>query len=63
MHRALTGEYNDGRSWILHYVSAREMFNIAIAAMEGRAGNPIDYRDHVLRPPPAALGAPARAKS
>ncbi len=31
LHRALTSRYNDGRSWILHYVSAREMFNIAIA--------------------------------
>ncbi len=54
MHRALTSEYNDGRSWILHYVSAREMFNIAVAGMEGRVGNPFDYRDHVLPPPPAA---------
>ena len=54
LHQALTGEYNDGRSWILHYVSAREMFNIAIAGMEGREGDPNDYRDHVLPPPPAA---------
>jgi hypothetical protein len=54
LHRALTGLYNDGREWILHYVSAREMFNIAIAAMEGKSGNPIDHRDHVLAPPPVA---------
>ncbi len=54
MHRALASEYNDGRSWILHYVSAREMFNIAVAAMEGREGDPIAYRDHVLAPPPVA---------
>jgi hypothetical protein len=32
------------------------MYNVAIAAMEGAAGNPNDYRDHVFAPPPAALG-------
>jgi hypothetical protein len=53
MHRALA-DLCAGGQWILHYVSAREMFNIAVAAMEGRAGNPIDYKDHVLPPPPAA---------
>jgi hypothetical protein len=54
LHRTLTTKYNDGRKWILHYVTAREMYNIAIAAMEGRSGNPNDYRDHRLPPPPAA---------
>jgi hypothetical protein len=54
LHRVLTTEYNDGRRWRLHYVTAREMFNIAIAAMQGKSGDPNDYRDHVLRPPPAA---------
>jgi hypothetical protein len=54
LHRALTSRYNDGRSFILHYVSAREMYNIAMAAMEGRSGDPMAYRDHVLPPPPAA---------
>jgi hypothetical protein len=52
LHRELTGRYNDGRRFILHYVSAREMYNIAIAAMEGRDGDPSRYRDHVLPPPP-----------
>jgi len=52
MHRALTGMYNDGKEWILHYVSAREMFNIAMAAMEGREGNPASFRDYILAPPP-----------
>ncbi|HVH45306.1 MAG TPA: hypothetical protein VM925_23295 [Labilithrix sp.] len=54
LHEILTTQYNDGRKWILHYVTAREMYNIAIAAMEGKSGNPNDYRDHVLKPPPAA---------
>jgi hypothetical protein len=56
LHRTLTSEYNDGHRWRLHYVTAREMYNVAIAAMEGAAGNPNDYRDHVFAPPPAALG-------
>ena len=54
LHRVLTTEYNDGRRFRLHYVTAREMFNIAIAATEGKTGDPGAYRDHVLPPPPAA---------
>jgi hypothetical protein len=53
LHRALA-RYNDGRRYVLHYVTAREMYNIAIAAMEGKSGNPARYRDHALPPPPAA---------
>ena len=52
MHRVLTTSYNDGVRWRLHYVTAREMFNIAIAAMEGKSGDPNDYRDHVIPRPP-----------
>jgi hypothetical protein len=54
LHRELTTRYNDGSEWVLHYVSAREMYNIAIAALEGRSGNPNDYRDYRLKPPPCA---------
>jgi hypothetical protein len=52
LHRELTGHFNDGRHWKLHYVSAREMFNVAIAAMDGRTGDPADYLDFRLAPPP-----------
>jgi hypothetical protein len=34
------------RREILHFVSAREMVNIALAACDGREGNPGDYRDY-----------------
>jgi hypothetical protein len=34
------------RDEILHFVSAREMANIALAACDGREGNPGDYRDY-----------------
>ena len=61
MHEALTRDFNDGTRWRLHYVTAREMFNIAVAAMEGRAGDPGQYRDHVIPPPPVAQSARAAA--
>lgn len=54
LHQTLTGLFNDGEEWVLHYVTAREMYNIAVAAMEGHSGNPADYRDHRLPPPPTA---------
>jgi hypothetical protein len=55
LHRVLTTEYNDGQRWKLHYVTAREMYNVAMAAMAGKSGDPNEYRDHVLPPPPAAV--------
>jgi hypothetical protein len=30
------------------------MFNIALAGMHGHTGNPNDYRDYSLSPPPVA---------
>ncbi len=36
------------RSESLHFVSAREMVNIALAACDGREGNPGEYRDYRL---------------
>lgn len=33
----------------VHFASAREMYNIALAATEGREGDPNKYRDHKLR--------------
>lgn len=55
LHQALA-RYNDGERYLLHYVTAREMYNIAMAAMEGKQGNPAAYRDHVLAPPPVRHG-------
>lgn len=59
MFERLEGRYNDGRDFVLHYVSAREMFNIVKAAEAGRSGNPNDYRDFIL-PKPPMFGAPGR---
>jgi hypothetical protein len=52
MHDHLEKVYNDGVNHVLHYVTAREMYNIVKAAEAGRAGNPADYRDFHLPPPP-----------
>ncbi|MBN1611279.1 MAG: hypothetical protein JW940_31895 [Polyangiaceae bacterium] len=53
LHEALTQQFNDGVRWRLHYVTAREMFNLARAAMDGRVGDPNDYRDYIHPAPPA----------
>ena len=47
----MQAKYNDGREWKLHYVSAREMYNIAKAAEQGLDGDPGRYRDHVVPRP------------
>jgi hypothetical protein len=51
MHEHLTSRYNDGRNHVLHYVSAREMYNIIKAAEAGKSGNPNAYRDFLLPAP------------
>jgi hypothetical protein len=53
-HRALAECFNDGERFVLHYVTAREMFNIAVAGMRGESGNPNRFRDYALPPPPRA---------
>lgn len=37
-------------SYSTHFVSAREMFNIATAAIDGRSGDPNSYRNYALLP-------------
>lgn len=56
MHAHLTERYNDGTAWRLHYVTAREMYNVARAAMDGKRGDPSAWFDHVIAPPPIAPG-------
>jgi hypothetical protein len=53
-HEALGRGYNDGERWKLHYVTAREMFNLARAAMDGKRGEPSDWFDYEVPPPPVA---------
>lgn len=43
--------YNDGTRRKLHYVTAREAYNIALAAADGKSGNPHLYRNYKIPPP------------
>ncbi|MGP1664995.1 MAG: hypothetical protein ACTS5I_03580, partial [Rhodanobacter sp.] len=52
MHDHLEQRYNDGVNYVLHYVTSREMYNIVKAAEAGHTGNPAEYRDFHLPPPP-----------
>jgi hypothetical protein len=52
MHTQLAKYMRDG--WKLHYVTAREMFNVARAAMHGKDGDPSGYFDYEVKPPPIA---------
>lgn len=62
MHDHLERTYNDGKRYVLHYVTSREVYNIIKAAEAGRVGNPNDYRDYVL-PPPLSSWAGAGQKA
>jgi hypothetical protein len=46
----LEREYNDGQRYVLHYVTARQAYNVAMAAVDGHAGNPNDYLDYLVKP-------------
>ncbi len=58
VHRYLADRYNDGERYRLHYVTAREMYNIVKAAEQGREGNPGQYRDFRILPPPLQRSRP-----
>ena len=47
--RELKEESRNGREYQIHYVTAREMANIVMAACDGCEGNPNDYRDYRLQ--------------
>jgi hypothetical protein len=42
----LESAYNDGKAHCLHYVTARQMYNIIKAAESGLHGNPGLYREY-----------------
>ena len=54
----LERNYNDGRHYVLHYVTAREAYNLAMAAAEGKTGDPVQYFDATV--PPYISTAPRR---
>jgi hypothetical protein len=42
--------YNDGTRYRLHYMTAREAYNVIKAAEAGQDGNPNDYRNFLIQP-------------
>ncbi len=48
MFSYLENVYNDGKRYVLHYVTARQMYNIIKAAEAGKGGNPNDYRNYEI---------------
>jgi hypothetical protein len=48
----------EGRNEVLHFVSAREMVNIALAACDGREGGPGEYRSYQFRRFPSSSPDP-----
>jgi hypothetical protein len=46
----LERRYNDGTRYVLHYVTAREAYNLARAAAAGMQGEPSEYYDWIVKP-------------
>lgn len=59
MHTYLESTYNDGERYVLHYVTAREVYNIIKAAETGKQGDPNQWRDFILPKPSHRRSAPA----
>jgi hypothetical protein len=53
--------FNDGQRCRLHFVTAREMANIALAAVDGRSGNAGHFRDYRYLPVTSPRGLPPRS--
>lgn len=50
MHAHLESRYRDRPGWRLHYVTARQLYNIVKAAEAGCEGDPDEYRDFMIPP-------------
>jgi len=50
-HEHIQRDFNDGKHFAVHYVTARELANLVRAAEEGAAGAPGAYRNHRITPP------------
>jgi hypothetical protein len=57
MHRTLNEMCNDGRDYQLHYVTARQAYNLAKAAERGLGGDPRQWLDLVVDKPATAFYA------
>jgi hypothetical protein len=48
----------ESREYEVHFVTAREMVNIVLAACDGLEGNPGEYRDYRLKRIVRSVGRP-----
>lgn len=48
MYRYLETRYNDGKNYVLHYVTAWELYNIVKAAEHGHTGNPSCFFQYLV---------------
>lgn len=55
MHRVLNERYNDGIRYQLHYVTARQAYNLAKAAEAGESGDPRPWMNHTVGEPVTSL--------
>jgi hypothetical protein len=55
MHDLMGRELNDGKRFKLHYVTARQAFNVIKAAEQGLGGDPAQYFDFQLGPQATAF--------
>jgi hypothetical protein len=46
----LERNYNDGSRYVLHYITAREAYNLARAAADQKTGDPRQYYDYLIPP-------------
>lgn len=52
IYKYIETKYNDGEDYLLHYVSARELYNIIKAIEDGKEGeNPEEYRNYKIMAP------------
>jgi hypothetical protein len=63
LFRDAEARYNDGQRCRLHYLSAREMFNLVKATEAGAELEPAGARDWLLPPPGARTGTNERPRS
>ena len=56
-HEAIGRHFNDGVRYRLHYVTAREMYNVMKAAEAGESGNAGRFRDYLIKPGPRVAAA------
>jgi hypothetical protein len=59
----LERQYNDGAHYILHYVTAREAYNLIRAAADNKTGEPRQYLNYVIPPYQANTVSPRAGAS